>query len=570
MPYRIEGNSNAPFVELRIEDSPFDKMEDAVEALRPLLGGAFAQVEWRARKGFSGDQSHLPDGTGKAPGIEHLFSALRDQAAAVRFLCLYNWNTRLSHSRKKMLEGIVPGVADRLAAKEVPGLQVIFISQNGSVADFCNSNKPVQFRVETVAAKPPEPAQKRLFDAIERPPPDVGAGGASDALPPWGWADDHGFSAMTDALDADQVDELVRNRLHLKPVKRLQNVIRELREAFVARDHALEMMVAAAIARVNLVFLGPPGTAKSLMVRGFSEAMGLRSVPVPLAEEDRLAKAMADGGGVNLEEGDHSYWEYLLTRHTTPDELFGGVDINVLLKSGVHRRLTRGMLPQAEVAFLDEIFKANSAILNTLLTMINERIFYNMGRPFKIKLTFVVGASNETPEEANLGALYDRFPLRVPCLPVAESDLEEMLAKSLHFDHARMSGQGGRHRIPRLSCLNDVRLLSKVVQCSAYGGCEPFGGWVDGKAKELFLALLMESRRSHGVSDRTAQPMLRLARALALLEPEGPAEKIEPRHLRGFGYICQDVMEMAAWQTHVQERIRRLDDFQGSMFDRCH
>ncbi len=102
---------------------------------------------------------------------------------------------------------------------------------------------------------------------------------------------------------------------------------------------------------------------------------------------------------------------WLLTKFTTPEELFGPISLAGLQSDRV-RRITAGKLPEAEVAFLDEIFKGNSAILNSLLTLANERAFDNDGQRQRCPLITMVGASNETPEDASLGALYDRFALR--------------------------------------------------------------------------------------------------------------------------------------------------------------
>src|SRR5690606_20606604 len=106
-----------------------------------------------------------------------------------------------------------------------------------------------------------------------------------------------------------------------------------------------------------------------------------------------------------------NYFQWLLTRFSTPEELFGPVSLAELEK-GVYKRNTANKLPEAHFVFLDEIFKANSAILNSLLTLINERIFYNNGGIVHSPLISVIGASNEYPEDENLEALFDRFLLR--------------------------------------------------------------------------------------------------------------------------------------------------------------
>lgn len=142
----------------------------------------------------------------------------------------------------------------------------------------------------------------------------------------------------------------------------------------------------------HMLMLGPPGTAKSLLAR---------------------AACRCVSGG--------RYFEYLLSRFTHPDELFGPVSIPGL-KEEDYRRLTDGYLPDAHVAFLDEVFKANSAILNSLLTLINERIFHHGVHRDPVPLLALIGASNEAPDTESLGALYDRFLVRVASRPVARPD----------------------------------------------------------------------------------------------------------------------------------------------------
>lgn len=163
--------------------------------------------------------------------------------------------------------------------------------------------------------------------------------------------------------------------------------LRTLRDALltglVERDLPVRLALIAALAGEHLLMVGPPGTAKSLVAR-------------------RLHLAFAKS----------SYFERLLTRFTVPEELFGPLSIKGL-EEDRYERLTAAYLPTASIAFLDEIFKANSAILNSLLTLLNEREFDNGTRRDKTPLIAVIGASNELPESEELDALFDRFLVRV-------------------------------------------------------------------------------------------------------------------------------------------------------------
>lgn len=157
-----------------------------------------------------------------------------------------------------------------------------------------------------------------------------------------------------------------------------------LEQKFFERDDEARGLSLAALSGHHIFFIGPPGTAKSQMIRWYC---------------DRF-----DGA---------SYFQWLLTRFSTPEELFGPVDLTALKDKGMFRRITAGKAPEAHIAFLDEVFKSNSAILNSLLSWLQERIYHNDGTPTQCPLIFAAAASNELPEEDEaLSALYDRFLLR--------------------------------------------------------------------------------------------------------------------------------------------------------------
>ena len=158
-------------------------------------------------------------------------------------------------------------------------------------------------------------------------------------------------------------------------------VERELNATFAEREKEIRGLLIAALAGEHVLLLGPAGTAKSALANTFCSSL--------------------QGA---------TFFQWLLTRFSTPEELFGPPSLDGL-KHDVFRRCTRGKLPEAHVVFLDEIYKANSAVLNALLTAINERAFDNDGR-IRIPLETVVGASNELPEGPELAALHDRFLLR--------------------------------------------------------------------------------------------------------------------------------------------------------------
>jgi MoxR-like ATPase len=182
--------------------------------------------------------------------------------------------------------------------------------------------------------------------------------------------------------------------------EKIASLINEMNKGLLERNEQVKLMLLAALAGEHVLLIGPPGTAKSEL------AKRLKSVFV-----------------------EASYFERLLTRFSVPEELFGPLSIKAL-EEDRYKRLTSGYLPEASVAFIDEIFKANSAILNSLLTLLNEREFDNGNRRYKVPLISVVAASNELPEGEDLSALYDRFMLRSFVAPVSNESFHSLLMLS--------------------------------------------------------------------------------------------------------------------------------------------
>lgn len=185
----------------------------------------------------------------------------------------------------------------------------------------------------------------------------------------------------------------------------LKTAAKNAASCLVEREAFVDLILLAAVAREHLLVIGPPGTAKSAAVR-------------------RVASVF---------EGE--YFEYLLGRFTEPSELFGPVDLK-RLKEGVVETATAGMLPEADIAFLDEVFLGSTAVLNTLLGILNERKFRRGHTQVTCPLKVCVAASNHLPMDEALAAFADRFLVRYFVEPVPDSQLEQLLTLGWQGDHS--------------------------------------------------------------------------------------------------------------------------------------
>ena len=207
---------------------------------------------------------------------------------------------------------------------------------------------------------------------------------------------------------------------------KLREVARALDERFLGRGEVVRLLLVCLVAGEHMLIVGPPGTAKSALLRHLSRLVDAR------------------------------FFEYLLTRFSEPSEIFGPVDIKAF-RDGTYVRRTESMLPEAEIVFLDEIFKANSAILNSLLSILNERRFFVGSERRKVPLCSLFGATNEVPNDDALGALFDRFLIRAVADNLDSYHFAGLIERGIRHEIAEASGSDAK--LAPLLRLQDIRTL---------------------------------------------------------------------------------------------------------------
>ncbi|MEO9960165.1 MAG: AAA family ATPase [Nisaea sp.] len=285
------------------------------------------------------------------------------------------------------------------------------------------------------------------------------------------------------------------------------NTVIELRDAlrkrFYQMDDAVDCLMLAAMSGEAMVMIGKPGTAKSRLVRAFSGLIGLIDEDEP-EEEERETDAT---GRLTKAQANSEYFEYLLTQFTEPGELFGYYDFSKLKGQGLVRDQTN-MMNMAKVVFLDEVFNASSAILNALLTFMNERKFHDGANVWNSNLQLLVSASNRPPQEQELDAVYDRFLLRCPVYNVAPEPIEvsEMLSaawtETYDGDHDAAHPDQFVGFLDKMEKLrSDIKMRTSQGQLSIDTGSQVFGRLAD-----ITLTL-----RRHELSQMTNRRLVKFA-----------------------------------------------------------
>jgi MoxR-like ATPase len=293
------------------------------------------------------------------------------------------------------------------------------------------------------------------------------------------------------------------------PARLRSAVTDRLKRQFVGREEVIDLIALAVVAGEHLFLFGPPGTAKSALIRAFATAVR------------------------------GHYFEYLLTRFSEPNEVFGPIDL-VKLREGTVATVTSGMLPEAEFAFLDELFNANSAILNNLLTVLNERLYRRGREVIRLPLLSLFSASNHLPEDDALAALFDRFLLRcrVDLLP------RDHMGKLLDAGWALERDGGSPLLDEGTISADDLRALARrVMDVDLSGVREPY---TDAAFKVRDLGV--------GFSDRRAVKVLKLVAASAVLSGRAAANGSDLWVLR---YVWDREEQIAPLTSLVQGLLRQ-------------
>ncbi len=295
-------------------------------------------------------------------------------------------------------------------------------------------------------------------------------------------------------FDPEILSELARD--HQEEFMSLGDVERELNERFFDMEKPIRAMMLSVLSGEPLLLLGPPGTAKSKLIRAFCEMIGVLKEPEKDKERNNLMRRSG-------------YFEYLLTPFTEPGELFGFYDISKV-REGILERLDDNMMQQAEVVYLDEVFNGSSAILNSILAFLNEGFFHDRGNIVEASTKCLFAAANRPPETPDLLAVFDRFVLRCAV------DNVRAAAPTL----GRLVHMGWKETYSRFKSSRDIAgLLDRIKGFQEKIELETSSGKLIPRASHPFynrLAQLVKHARSYELSRMSNRRIIKMVRVMMI------------------------------------------------------